>query len=72
MADEKKSDNKETVKLSHHRVVMHLHKGGLHRALGVPEGTDIPKEKIEAAKNSSNAHVAKMADLADTMSHWGK
>jgi len=33
---------KETVKLSHHRVVMHLNKGGLHRALGVPEGETIP------------------------------
>jgi hypothetical protein len=41
--------NKETVKLSQHRVVMHLHKGGLHRALGIPEDQTIPKERIEAA-----------------------
>jgi hypothetical protein len=60
----------DTVQLSHHRVVMHLHKGGLHRALGVPEGTVIPKEKIEAAKNSKNPHVAKMAELAHTMASW--
>jgi hypothetical protein len=64
------SEKKETVHLSHHRVVMHLNKGGLHRALGVPEGETIPKEKVEAAKNSNNEHVRKMANLADTMSHW--
>lgn len=61
---------KETVHLSKHRVVMHLAKGGLHRALGVPEGENIPKEKIEKAKNSDNPHLAKMANLAETMSHW--
>lgn len=49
---------------------MHLAKGGLHRALGVPEGENIPKEKIEKAKNSDNPHLAKMANLAETMSHW--
>lgn len=65
----------ETVHLSHHRVVMHLRKGGLHRALGVPEGETIPKEKIEAATHSSNEHVAKMAHLAQTFAgfhHGGK
>lgn len=64
------SDKKETVKLSQHRVVMHLNRGGLHRALGVPEGTDIPKEKIEAATHSKNGHIAKMAHLAQTMASW--
>ena len=62
----------EKVELSHHRVVMHLHKGGLHRALGVPEGTEIPKERIEAATHSKNEHVAKMAHLAQTMASWKK
>ena len=65
---EKKKE--EIVKLSHHRVVMHLHAGGLHRALHVPEGTEIPKEKIEAATHSKNEHVAKMAHLAQTMEGW--
>lgn len=65
-------DNKETVHLSHHRVVMHLQKGGLHRALGIPEGTDIPKDKIKAATNSTNPHVAAMARLAHTMAGWHK
>lgn len=63
---------KETVHLSKHRVVMHLNKGGLHRALGVPEGQDIPADKLASAKNSDNPHVQKMAELADTMSHWHK
>lgn len=62
--------SKETVHLSKHRVTMHLNKGGLHRALGVPEGETIPKDKIEAAKNSDNPHVAKMANLAHTMESW--
>jgi hypothetical protein len=61
---------KETVKLSHHRVVMHLNKGGLHRALGVPEGETIPTDKLQAAMNSKNEHVAKMANLAHTMKSW--
>lgn len=66
MADKKN----ETVHLSHHRVVMHLHKGGLHRALGIPEGETIPKERIEEATHSKNEHVAKMAHLAQTMASW--
>ena len=45
----------------------HLHKGALHRALGVPEGEKIPAHKIEAAKHSENAHVAHMANFAHTM-----
>jgi hypothetical protein len=68
MADSKH----ETVKLSHHRVVMHLHKGGLHRALGIKEGETIPKERIEEAMHSNNEHVAKMANLAHTMGEWHK
>lgn len=64
------TDKKETVKLSHHRVLMHLNKGGLHRALGVPEGTKIPEEKIQSARNSSNSHIRRMAELAHTMAGW--
>ena len=62
--------NKETVKLSQHRVVMHLHKGGLHRALGIPEDTEIPDDKLEAALNSKSEHVRRMASLAKTMKSW--
>ena len=62
----------ETVHLSSHRIVMHLHKGGLHRALNVPEDQDIPKEKVEAATHSKNPHVRAMANLAHTMSGWKK
>lgn len=65
-----KKTKKETVKLSHHRVVMHLNKGGLHRALGVPEGETIPAEKLSAAMNSKNSHVRRMANLAHTMKGW--
>jgi hypothetical protein len=67
MADDKK---KETVHLSTHRVVMHLNKGGLHRALHVPESEDIPEDKLEHALNSKNEHLKRMASLAKTMESW--
>lgn len=57
---------KENVSL--YRAMHHLNKGGLHRALGVPEGQAIPADKLEAAKNSTNEHVKKMAAFAHTMS----
>lgn len=50
-----------------YRALHHLRKGGLHRALHVPEGQKIPAEKIAAAKNSSNSHIAHMASFAHTM-----
>jgi DNA-binding PadR family transcriptional regulator len=51
-----------------YRALHKLRKGGLHRALHVPEGETIPKSKVEAATHSKNAHVAKMANFAQTMS----
>lgn len=53
--------------VSLYRAMHHLHHGGLHRALGVPEGETIPADKIEAAKHSTNTHVAHMAAFASTM-----
>ena len=50
-----------------YRALHHLNKGGLHRALGVPEGETIPKEKVEAATHSENSHIAHMANMAQTM-----
>jgi hypothetical protein len=61
MADKKKHN------VSLYRALHHLRKGGLHRALGVPEGETIPAEKVAKAKNSKNAHVAHMANFASTM-----
>jgi hypothetical protein len=57
----------EVHNVSLHRALTHLNKGGLHRALKVPEGAPIPKDKLEAAKNSKNPHVKKMAEFASTM-----
>jgi DNA-binding PadR family transcriptional regulator len=51
-----------------YRALHKLRKGGLHRALGVPESETIPKSKVEAATHSKNAHVRKMANFAQTMS----
>lgn len=43
------------------------HPGGLHKALGVPQGQKIPAAKVATAKQSSNPHVAAMARLAGTL-----
>lgn len=53
--------------VSLYRAIHHMRKGGLHRALGVPEGEKIPAEKIEHAANSDNPHIAKMANFAKTL-----
>lgn len=63
MAEKKPKHN-----VSLYRAMHHLNKGGLHRALGVPEGQPIPPEKLAAAKNSKNEHVRHMANFASTMS----
>jgi hypothetical protein len=53
-----------------YRALHKLKKGGLHRALGVPEGETISEDKLQKARNSSNPHVAKMANFAHTMKGW--
>jgi len=53
--------------VSLYRALHHLNKGGLHRALGVPEGEKIPAAKLAAAKSSSNEHLRHMAMFAATM-----
>lgn len=50
-----------------YRALHHLNHGGLHRALGVPEGEKIPAAKLEAARHSTNPHISHMAALAHTM-----
>ena len=47
-------------------------KGGLHKSLGVPQGTKIPAKKIAKAANSSNPKIAKQASLAKTLSSFKK
>lgn len=66
------ADDQPQPNISLHRALHHLNKGGLHRALGINEKEDIPKDKISAATNSSNPHVKAMAILAQNMSHWHK
>jgi hypothetical protein len=51
-----------------YRALHHLRKGGLHRALHVPEGEKIPAKKLEAARHSDNEHIRKMSEFAHTMS----
>jgi hypothetical protein len=53
--------------VSLYRAMHKLRKGGLHRALHIPEGEKIPAERIAAAKNSPNEHVRHMANFAHTM-----
>lgn len=54
-----------------YRAMHHLNKGGLHRALGVPEGEKIPAAKLEAARHSKNPHIQHMANFAHTMGGFG-
>jgi hypothetical protein len=56
--------------VSLYRAIHHLRKGGLHKALQVPEDETIPAEKLEAAKHSDNEHVRHMANFASTMSNF--
>ena len=39
-------------------------KGGLHRALAVPQGKPIPAKKLSGALHSSNSHLQHMAQFA--------
>lgn len=55
-----------------YRAIHHLRKGGLHRALGVPEDETIPASKIEAATHSDNPHVVHMANFAKTLKGFSK
>lgn len=51
-----------------------VHKGALHRALGVAEGKKISPSKMAEAKRSSNPHVRAMARSAKglkAMHHGG-
>jgi hypothetical protein len=50
-----------------YRAMHKLRRGGLHRALHVPEGEPISEEKLSEAENSSNSHIAHMARFARTM-----
>ena len=50
-----------------HHALSNLRKGSLHRALGVPEDQPIPKEKLEAARKSTDQHIRHMANFAATM-----
>lgn len=45
------------------------HPGGLHKALHVPMGQQIPPAKIAAAKNKGG-HLAEMANLANVFSKF--
>ena len=58
--------------VSLYRAMHHLHKGGLHRALHVPEGEKIPAAKLAAARHSANQHVQHMANFASTMGGFNK
>ena len=44
-------------------------KGGLHKALHVPQGETIPKGKIEKASHSKNAHLRHMAQFAKNVAN---
>ena len=55
-----------------YRAMHQLRKGGLHKALHIPEGETIPADRLEAARNNKNEHIAHMANFAHTMKGFKK
>lgn len=49
---------------SMYRAMRHLRKGGLNRALRLPEGTEVPADRLTKARESKNEHVKHMANFA--------
>jgi hypothetical protein len=47
-------------------------KGKLHQHLGVPQGENIPEDKLAAAKHSKNPTIRREAALAHTLSGMHK
>ncbi len=43
------------------------HPGSLHRALSVPQGENIPADKLAKAKHSENPSLRRKANLAATL-----
>lgn len=51
------------------KVAEHIHEGGLHESLGIPQGQKIGMARIEKAEHSSNPKTAAQARLAETFAH---
>ncbi len=51
---------------------MHMKKGALHKALGVPEGEKIPAKKMAKAAKSKSPLMRKRVALAKTLSKLRK
>ncbi len=49
---------------SMYRSMRQLRKGGLNRALRLPEGTEVPADRLAKARESKNEHVKHMASFA--------
>jgi hypothetical protein len=46
------------------------HKGLLHKHLGVPEGQEIPEDKLREAAHGEDLHIRKMAQFALEARKW--
>lgn len=46
-----------------------VHKGALHRALGVPEGQKLGASRIKSALHSKSASTRRMAASAEGLTH---
>lgn len=49
---------------------LHLKKGALHKALGVPQGKPIPAGKLEKASHSKSGLMRKRANFAKVAKTW--
>jgi hypothetical protein len=46
-----------------------VHKGALHKALGVPLDTPVGQARIKKAEKSKNPEIRRMADSAEGLTH---
>ena len=70
--EDKQMEHSPSERQHFHRAMHHLHKGGLHDALGIDRDKPIPLAKKQEAAASSNKHTAAMGRLAVAMHGWGK
>jgi hypothetical protein len=68
MAKRKSSSKTEKVDLGK-KGSFTVHKGALHRALGIPEGETIGQKRIKAAEHSKNPETRREAVSAAGLTH---
>ncbi len=64
LTGKKKAGKVVVVDLGKKKGSFDVHKGKLHRALGIPEGEKIPEARLQEALNSKDPEIQRMARSA--------